>query len=145
MLGGVSGAVLDLFAGSGALGIEALSRGAERALFVEREGAAAAVIAANLAALRIDAPRARIARADAADALRAARRRAETYDLVLIDPPYRDAARWSAELPALIEPLLAPGARLVSESDRRELLELPGEELRRRRYGDTVIKINRQP
>lgn len=144
MLGDLSGSVLDLFAGSGALGIEALSRGAERALFVERDARAAAVLTSNLTSLGITGERARVARRDVASELRAARTRAETYDLVFIDPPYRDAQRWSEELSALVEPLLAPGARLVGESDRRDVLELPGEEVRRRRYGDTVIKVNRQ-
>ncbi len=145
MLGDVSGSVLDLFAGSGALGIEALSRGATRAHFVENDARASEVLAANLEALGLGADRARIARRDVAAELRAARTRAETYDLVFVDPPYAEAGRWTAELPALVEPLLASGARLVGESDRRDVLELPGEELRRRRYGDTVIKLNRKP
>jgi len=145
MLGDVSGAVLDLFAGSGALGIEALSRGATRALFVERDRRAAAALTANLDRLELGPDRARLSINDAVSELRAARERAETYDLVFIDPPYRDARRWTAELPALVTPLLAPHARLVGESDRRDVLELPGEELARRRYGDTVIKVNRNP
>jgi len=145
MLGDCDGDVLDLFAGSGALGIEALSRGARRALFVERDDRAADVIVANLSALGLGPDRAVLARQDVVAALRAARSRRATYDLLFIDPPYRDAQRWSAQLPALIEPLLAPGARLVAESDRRLPLALPGEELRRRRYGDTLIKVNRQP
>jgi 16S rRNA (guanine966-N2)-methyltransferase len=152
MLGEISGArVLDLFAGSGALGIEALSRGAEHAVFVERDGAAAGVLAENLAALELDAQAAELRRSDVAVALRSAREGKETYDLVFIDPPYGQAQAWAPELGALLPALLAPGARVVLESDRREPLELPqtgtgdlGVE-RQRRYGDTSITIHRHP
>ena len=134
--------VLDLFAGSGALGIEALSRGAGYAVFVERDGRAAEAIAANLAALGLGPPHARLLRRGAADALEAAANGGDTYDLVFIDPPYREAEAWAARLPTLLPPVLASGARLVAEFGRGGELELPGEEQRRRRYGDTTVKIN---
>src|SRR3954453_13668244 len=83
----VAGArVLDLFAGSGALGIEALSRGAASATFVDDAPAALRVLRANLEALGEDAE---VVRADAVRWLRAASGRAHQYDLVLLDPPYR--------------------------------------------------------
>jgi 16S rRNA (guanine966-N2)-methyltransferase len=152
MLGEVSGArVLDLFAGSGALGIEALSRGAARAVFVERDGVAASVLAENLATLGIGSQDAELRRSDVASALRSARAGKETYDLVFIDPPYGQAQEWAPELGALLPALLESGARVVLESDRREPLELPltgtgelGVE-RQRRYGDTSITIHRHP
>ncbi len=89
--------VLDLFAGTGALGIEALSRGAARAVFVERDGAALAALRANLSALGLGEERAEVRRGEALAALRSARERAETYDLVLIDPPYRRAGAMGGE------------------------------------------------
>ncbi len=134
--------VLDLFAGSGALGIEALSRGAASAVFVERDAAASRVLRANLAALGIAAPRAEVRRGDALRLLQSARTRKETYDLIFIDPPYSQAHDWGRELPAILPALLAPAARIVVESDRRAPLELPFEIARRRRYGDTSITIH---
>jgi 16S rRNA (guanine966-N2)-methyltransferase len=146
MLADVEGeTVLDLFAGSGALGIEALSRGAERAVFVERDARAADVLRTNLRELGIAPERAEVRRQEVAAALRAARERLEKYDLVLIDPPYSQAALWGAQLEPLLAPLLEPGARVVAESDRRAPLRLAGAVERERRYGDTIITIHRQP
>ena len=142
MLGDVEGArVLDLFAGTGALGIEALSRGAARAVFVERDRRAAAVLRENLAALGLGAERAELRRGDALAALRTAGEREELYDLVFIDPPYADAAGLGERLSALLAPLLAPAARVVSESDRRAPLALDLPIATERRYGDTSITI----
>jgi 16S rRNA (guanine966-N2)-methyltransferase len=151
MLGSVAGAtVLDLFAGTGALGIEALSRGAERAVFVERDARVAAVLAGNLLALGLREPEAELRRGEVSTALRTARERLEKYDLVLIDPPYSQAGAWAGELSAALPPLLAPGARVVVESDRRSPLELVPQEAgpalaieRHRRYGDTSVTIHR--
>jgi 16S rRNA (guanine966-N2)-methyltransferase len=144
MLGGVEGTrVLDLFAGSGALGIEALSRGAERVVFVERDAGVVRVLAGNLAELGLGGEAAEVRRTDALRALQSARARKETYDLVFIDPPYAQAHEWGPELSAILPSLLAPGARVVVESDRRAPLELGGTLERRRRYGDTSITIHR--
>jgi 16S rRNA (guanine966-N2)-methyltransferase len=144
MLGTLSGeTVLDLFAGTGALGIEALSRGAGRAVFVERDAAAARVLKENLAALGLGSQLAEVLRVDAATVLRGARGGRETYDLVFIDPPYSQASEWGAELSANLAPLLSPQARVVVESDRRAPLALDLPVLRERRYGDTSITIHR--
>ena len=144
MLGDIEGAVvLDLFAGTGALGIEALSRGAGRAVFVERERGAMAVLQANLEALGIGSSAAEVRRADALAALRSARGRKETYDLLFIDPPYARARGLGQELSSALAPLLGPGARIVVESDRRSPLELDVEVERQKRYGDTSITIHR--
>jgi 16S rRNA (guanine(966)-N(2))-methyltransferase RsmD len=144
-LGSVQGArVLDLFAGTGALGIEALSRGAAQAVFVERDAAATASLKANLAALELGPPQAQVRRGEARAALRRAREREETYDLVLVDPPYEQAHGWGRELSASLPALLAPGARVVVESDRRAPLRLELELVRERRYGDTTITIHRR-
>ncbi|HEX9482525.1 MAG TPA: 16S rRNA (guanine(966)-N(2))-methyltransferase RsmD [Solirubrobacteraceae bacterium] len=144
MLGGLDGErVLDLFAGTGALGIEALSRGAARAVFVERDARAAAVLSENLEALAIGTDRAELRRGEALAALRAAAERDELYDLVLIDPPYGEAARLGSELVALLAPLLASDARVVTESDRRAPLGLELPIATERRYGDTSITISK--
>ncbi len=140
ILGDLAGLrVLDLFAGSGALGIEALSRGAASAVFVERAPRVAEVVRGNLAALGLEA---RVVRADARAHLRDASARADAYDLVFLDPPYRDAAAWGRELSAALEAVLAPRARVVSESDRRAPLDLTLPLADERRYGDTLIRIH---
>jgi 16S rRNA (guanine966-N2)-methyltransferase len=146
LLGDVTGSrAIDLFAGTGALGIEALSRGAAHVVFVERDREALEVARANLQALGVGPDRGSLRHEDALRALGRARDRKETYDLVLIDPPYGQAREWGARLSALLPQLLQPGARLVAESDHRAPLELESElELvRQRRYGNTEIRIYR--
>ncbi len=131
--------VLDLYAGSGALGIEALSRGAAVAVFVDRSPPAIKAIRANLAALAIEAD---VRRSESLQALRAAAARGEAYDLVFLDPPYRRAAELGRELSGALPAVLAPAARVVSESDRRDPLSLALPLSDERRYGDTVIRIH---
>jgi 16S rRNA (guanine966-N2)-methyltransferase len=146
MLGELEGAVvLDLFAGTGALAIEALSRGAARAVLVERDRGALAAMRANLAALGLGPQEAEVRGVPALAALRNARERRETYDLLFVDPPYRHADVLGRELQAALPPLLAPRARVAVESDRRtEPPALPLELELRRRYGDTEITIYRK-
>ena len=131
--------VLDLFAGSGALGIEALSRGARSAVFVDRSHKAITAVRANLSALGIEAE---VRPIEARAALRAASARREAYDLVFLDPPYRRTAELRRELSEALTAVLAPGARVVTESDRRAPLELDLPLADERRYGDTVIRIH---
>jgi 16S rRNA (guanine966-N2)-methyltransferase len=136
----VAGArVLDLFAGSGALGIEALSRGAAAATFVDSAPPAIRAVRANLAALGAQAE---VRRADARRFLDGASREARHYDLVFLDPPYRLAGRLGGELTTALAAVLAPGATVVAESDRRAPLELELPILDERRYGDTLIRIH---
>jgi 16S rRNA (guanine966-N2)-methyltransferase len=144
-LGPIDGArVLDLFAGSGALALEAISRGAAHAVLVEKDARAAAVIERNLEALEIDAGRAALRRRDALQALRDAREAGESYDLVFLDPPYRLATGLGPELADSLAPVLAPGARVIGESDRRMPLDLPGLSTTfERRYGDTLLRIHK--
>jgi 16S rRNA (guanine(966)-N(2))-methyltransferase RsmD len=130
--------VLDLFAGSGALGIEALSRGAESAVFVDDAPAAIRAIRANLEALQIDAG---VRRADALRFLGAASGDGAQYDLVFLDPPYRLADTLAGRLSEALPAVLAPGAVAVAESDRRAPLALDLPLLDERRYGDTLIRI----
>jgi 16S rRNA (guanine966-N2)-methyltransferase len=131
----VTGArVLDLFAGTGALGLEALSRGAATATFVDRDVTA---VRANLEALGLEGEVHR------RDALAFLARGPGEYDLVFLDPPYRETARLAARLADTLPAVLAPGALVVSESDRRAPLDLPGlETLDERRYGDTLIRLH---
>jgi 16S rRNA (guanine966-N2)-methyltransferase len=136
--------VLDLFAGSGALAIEALSRGAASAVLVEKDGRAAGVVQRNLDALALTAEQAGVRRRDALAALRDAREAGETYDLVFLDPPYRLATGLGPELAPALAPVLAPGARVIGESDRRTPLDLPGFSTTfERRYGDTLLRIHK--
>jgi 16S rRNA (guanine966-N2)-methyltransferase len=140
ILADVGGArVLDLFAGSGALAIEALSRGAAQATLVDSGAGAVAAIKGNLEALGIEAD---VQRADALRFLGRAAGSKRQYDLIFVDPPYRHAGSFSTQLTAALVPVLAPEARVVAESDRRRPLGL-GLELRdERRYGDTLIQIH---
>ncbi len=134
---------LDLFAGAGGLGIEALSRGAAQAVFVEQANAAVHALRGNLAALELGPAQAEVRHGDVVSALETARRRREKYDLVFIDPPYERAQGLEARLAALVPPLLERGARVVVESDRRAPLRLALPLQRERVYGDTSIRIYR--
>ena len=131
--------VLDLFAGSGALGLEALSRGAALATFVESGQSALTALRANLAALGADAE---VVRADALRWLRAAPDTARQYDLVFLDPPYGRAAELGGPLSESLPAVLAPGALVVAECDRRAPLELTITKTDERCYGDTLIRIH---
>ena len=133
----VDAVVADLFAGSGALGIEALSRGAASAHFVESDRRAAETITANLDALSL-ADRATVVRrpVDAAIADLPA-----FLDLVLADPPYTFDS-W-AELLGRLLPLLAEDAVVVVESDRSLALPAGWEKVRERSYGGTVVLFAR--
>ena len=134
--------VLDLFAGSGALGLEALSRGAARAVFVERDRRALGALRANVATLGLPGERACVRAGDARRVAGDAVGRAEAYDLIFVDPPYRLAAALGAALGATLTGLLGPGARVVTESPRRAPMELTVPLTQERRYGDTLIRIH---
>ena len=142
ILGSVQEArVLDLFAGSGALAIEALSRGAASATLVDSSPAAIAAVRRNLDALGIEAE---VRRQDALAFLRNARTLGRDYDLVFLDPPYRLASSLGRQLAEALPPALRTAARVVSESDRRAPLQLTfagAGEPQQRRYGDTLISI----
>ncbi|MDW8337581.1 MAG: 16S rRNA (guanine(966)-N(2))-methyltransferase RsmD [Thermoleophilia bacterium] len=140
ILGPVEGArCLDLFAGSGAMGLEALSRGARSCLFVERHRGACRAIRANLERLRLEGGRVRCA--DVERALRAEAAGGERYDLVLIDPPYGEWARVEETLARLLPPLLAEGARVVVETPAETEPALPLDRATTRRYGSARITV----
>lgn len=137
-LGPLAGAtVADLFAGSGALGIEALSRGAAAAHFVESDRRAADVIQANLDSLDL-ADRAVVVRRPVAGAIAGL---PEALDLVLADPPYAFDG-WD-DLLAAVLPHLAADAVVVIETDRSLTLPEGWEKLRERTYGGTVVLFAR--
>ena len=136
ILGDIDGArVLDLFCGTGALGIEALSRGAAEATLVDSRPAG---VKRNVESLELG-DRARVVRADAAQFLR----RAEpgSFDLVLCDPPYKLADRLAADLVQLIPGVLAAGGRVMVESSPKSPLALPLPLRTERPYGDTLIRV----
>jgi 16S rRNA (guanine966-N2)-methyltransferase len=141
ILGSVHGLrVLDLFAGSGALAIEALSRGAAEATLIDSSATAVAAIRRNLASLGLSAE---VHRQRVGAYLERARSAERQYDLVFLDPPYRHGSALGRELGDALPPLLAPGARVVVESDRRAPLQLETLPLLdERRYGDTLIRIH---
>lgn len=137
--------VLDLFAGAGTLAIEALSRGASAAVLVESGRPALAVLRANLAALDL-AERAEVVAAPAQGALRRLIREGRRFNWVFLDPPYA-SEHGPRALATLGEgPLLAPGATVVIEHDRRRR---PAAEvgclvrIDDRRYGDTELSLYR--
>jgi 16S rRNA (guanine(966)-N(2))-methyltransferase RsmD len=143
ILGSVGGdRVLDLFAGSGALGLEAVSRGAERLTLVDAAGPAIRAIRANLAQLGVAAE---VHQSDALRYLERARTSQRQYDLVFLDPPYRQAEVLSPLLSAALPVVLAPGARVVAESERRQPLALDLDLSDERHYGNTTIRIYRVP
>jgi 16S rRNA (guanine966-N2)-methyltransferase len=141
ILGPVDGLrVLDLYAGSGALGIEALSRGAASATFVESAAPALAAIRANLAAIGADG--AEVAGTDALEWLRVAAGR-HAFDLVFCDPPYDAAARIVQPLSDLLPRITGPEALIVTESATRQPLVLALPLVDERSYGNTRIAIHR--
>lgn len=135
--------VLDLFAGTGALGIEALSRGAARAVFIDQAKAAVAVIRSNISHLGLD-DRARVIQWNILKSLNCLASTPATFDLVFMDPPYETHAVTPA-LNALVAcGALAPGARIVIEHSIREPLVSVMDPLTitdQRRFGKTLVSF----
>jgi 16S rRNA (guanine966-N2)-methyltransferase len=130
--------VLDLFAGSGSLAIEALSRGAKSAVLVEQDRRAIDAIQANLDA--IGATGARVARAEAVAWLQ---RASGEFDLVFLDPPYSSAGNVAGKLSDALPAVLSQQALIVTESDKRNPLMLDLPLVDERTYGHTRIGIHR--
>ena len=140
-LGPVEGLrVLDLYAGSGALGIEALSRGAAGATFVESGRPALEAIRANLAA--IGEGEAEVVASDVLAWLRSGPGE-HRYDLVFCDPPYDEAARIARPLSDLLPRVARSQALIVTESAKRNPLALTLPLVDERSYGDTRIGFHR--
>ena len=142
LIGPVDGAVvLDLFAGSGGLGLEALSRGAERCTFVEADRQACRTIDANLDRLRLTG-----ARVACQNVLRFLPLERQAYDLILLDPPYELVESLAVPLSAHLPRLLAAGGLVVYETSSRQQPELEGLALRTsRRYGSVRLTLFERP
>jgi 16S rRNA (guanine966-N2)-methyltransferase len=140
LLAGVEeAAVLDLFAGSGALGLEALSRGAASCTFVEGSREACRVIERNLESLRLE--NGRVACRDVVQALREERARGRAYDLVLADPPYGEWERHARPLARLLPDVLAADGLVLVETAAGVEPELPLALVKTRRYGSARLTL----
>ncbi|MDQ4081595.1 MAG: 16S rRNA (guanine(966)-N(2))-methyltransferase RsmD [Actinomycetota bacterium] len=144
LIGPLEGAsVLDLFAGSGAMGLEALSRGAASVTFVERDRAACEAILRNLGKLGLAG--ATVIRDEAVRVLAAEAASGKRYDLVLIDPPWRMLAGLLPTLGSLVPPVVSPDGLVVVETDERAEPDLPLPKRTSRRYGSSRITLFEGP
>jgi 16S rRNA (guanine966-N2)-methyltransferase len=141
--------VLDLFAGSGAAGIEALSRGASGAVFVERDAGAVSAIRTNLERTGLAGPGARVVRGDALGYLASGAAADGPFDIAIVDPPYAAADLLARALVMLgdgAKELLTPGARVVAKHFWRDRppasLGLLASD-RERRFGETSLTFYR--
>ncbi|OAX49640.1 MULTISPECIES: 16S rRNA (guanine(966)-N(2))-methyltransferase RsmD [unclassified Paenibacillus] len=137
------GTALDLFAGSGGLGIEALSRGMDKAVFVDLESKSIEVIRANLKATKLE-DQAAIYRNDASRALKALAKRNTQFDLVFLDPPYRMKNGDELMLTMHELDLLEPEATIVLEYESKYSYPEqfgPFEQTRKALYGETAVSI----
>ncbi|HKG43384.1 MAG TPA: 16S rRNA (guanine(966)-N(2))-methyltransferase RsmD [Gaiellaceae bacterium] len=131
--------VLDLFAGSGAMGLEALSRGAARATFVDNDRDACRTINRNLDKLALEG--ATVICQDALTALRSDARAGTRYDLVLLDPPYKRFSSLQNAMIRYLPDILAPAGVLLVETSANEEPELPLAKRTSRRYGATRLTL----
>jgi 16S rRNA (guanine966-N2)-methyltransferase len=144
LIGPVDGAsVLDLFAGSGALGLEALSRAAERAVFVESDRVACRTIERNLEKLGLTG--ATVLCRDALKAIAAEAAAGRRYDLVLADPPYEMFSHLQTALAAYLPAVLAENGLVVVETDARTEPQLPLAKRTSRRYGSARLTLFEHP
>jgi 16S rRNA (guanine966-N2)-methyltransferase len=135
--------VLDIFAGSGALGLEALSRGAQSALFVEKSPGACTIIRQNISALNIARHRAGVIRGDALAFIR--KKAQKNFDLVFVDPPYGLGLLQPSLDGIMKSDLVRPGGLISAEAEARiqPELQLPEdlELIVDRHFGQTRILI----
>ncbi len=134
------GDVLDLYAGTGALGIEALSRGCDRAVFVEKDGRAVATIRENLRRTGLE-KRAEVIRGEVNRVLERLRDRGRLFRLILLDPPYRIAAAEAENVLARSPALLSTDGRVVFESGDVPEGSTHSQRGITRRYGGTSVTI----
>lgn len=131
--------VLDVFAGTGALGLEALSRGASTATFLENGGPALALLKRNIALMRAEA-RCEILKRDAT---KPGVNPGAKFDLIFLDPPYAKAMGEAAL--AALTPWLAPEALVIWEESTPPIPPPSFDQLDQRRYGDTLVTILKAP
>ena len=140
LVGPVDGAsVLDLYAGSGALGLEALSRGARRCVFVETDGAACRTIRANLETLGLTGGL--VTQRDALAVLRDERTAGRRHELLLLDPPYERWQELEPRLTELVPTVVAAAGMVVVETDARVEPTLPLDLVTTRRYGSARLTL----
>ncbi|MFS0727792.1 16S rRNA (guanine(966)-N(2))-methyltransferase RsmD [Paenibacillus sp. 1P07SE] len=137
------GQALDLFAGTGGLGIEALSRGMTRAVFIDLERQSIEVVRRNVEAAGM-AGRAEIYKNEAGRALKLLEKRGQTFELVFLDPPYKMREADQLMMEMAVRGLLAPEAVIVVEHDARHIYRETFAQFRQRRqalYGDIAVTI----
>jgi 16S rRNA (guanine966-N2)-methyltransferase len=137
--------VLDLFAGSGAVGLEALSRGAASCAFVETARPALAALRRNLDGLRVQEGAARVLAREAAGVLREEAAAGRRYTLLFADPPYAAYEEQEGPLAAYLPSLVSPGGLAVVETARRLEPRLPLVPLVVKTYGDTRVTFLARP
>jgi 16S rRNA (guanine(966)-N(2))-methyltransferase RsmD len=133
--------VLDLFSGSGALGLESVSRGAEAAVLVESSSPAARCIRSNIDLLGA-VSRTRVIEADWQVACRNLQQDGSRFDVIFVDPPWADCQEVGSALAAVIEPILADDGVVVCESPAGQPMEVGLPLQRERRYGDTLLRFH---
>jgi 16S rRNA (guanine966-N2)-methyltransferase len=131
--------VLDLYAGSGALGLEALSRGARRCVFVEKDAAACRAIKGNLEALGFTG--ALVLQRDALAVVSEERSAGRRHDLVLLDPPYDEWGKLEPRLAELLPGIVSDRGLVVVETDARTEPALPLALETTRRYGSARLTV----
>ncbi len=148
ILGDMAGRrVLELFAGSGAFGIEAISRGARHVTFVDNNSRCVGAITANLESLEIDNSRYDVIRADAIKIFPKLLRQDEKFDIIFMDPPYYRELAKKCLINADSYDILSPIGLIVVEHFKKDILPTGLKTLlfdQERRYGDTVITIFRR-
>jgi len=137
--------VLDLYAGSGAYGLEALSRGAARAVFVESARQSLVAIRENIASLGIDRSKAEIISLDVTKSFGILERRRERFEIVFLDPPYGRGLARNTLIKIMRYDIVAPIHLIIAEHHRKDDLGGIDALLRidERRYGDTVLSMFR--
>lgn len=143
VLGEIGGLrVLDLFAGSGAMGLEALSRGADHCVFVERDPKTLAMLRKNISILGYEAE-CKVLMSDYRTATRALKIEETIFDLLFVDPPYRMLAEVEAELTGSISALLSSGGVMVVEGPSGHGNDFGLSPVFERSYGDTKVTMVR--
>lgn len=148
LLGDVSGkSALELFAGSGAFGIEAISRGARYAAFVDNNFRCAETIRANLESLGVAESRYEIIRANALSLLPRLEKEAEKFDIIFLDPPYYKGIARKCLINIDSYDILSPIGLVIVEHFKKDNLTLDLKSLaleKKRQYGDTLVSIFRK-